>query len=58
MEILKDKITTKLALISLNYSPGSGIIFLLVNASGVGWGAILGQWIDNKRHPLRYESGI
>jgi hypothetical protein len=36
MEILKDKITTKPALISLNYSPRSGVIFLLVDANGVG----------------------
>ena len=48
----------KVALRSLDYSVGAGLIILGVDSSGKGWGAILMQEREGKRHPSRYESGI
>ena len=58
MDKLKLALTTSPALRSLDYSIGAGLIILGVDSSGKGWGAVLMQEWEGKRHPSRYESGI
>ena len=58
MELLNKALTEALALPTLDYSEEGGEIVLAVDASGEGWGAILQQEKDGKRHPIRYESGV
>lgn len=60
MDELKRALTTAPALKPIDYN-FVGVIYLSVDSSLLGWGAILQQEaeIDNKkRHPARYESGI
>ena len=58
MDILKEALTNAAALATLDYADDAGEIILAVDASCEGWGAILQQMIDGKRHPVRYESGV
>ena len=58
MDRLKIALTTAPALISLDYSEDAGDIILAVDASLTGWGSVLMQIKEKKRHPSRYESGI
>ena len=58
MRHLKTVLTTAPALVTLDYSSEAGSIILAVDASLTGWGAVLMQMIDKKRHPVRYESGL
>ena len=58
MEILKEALTNAPALATLDYADDAGGIILAVDASGEGWGAILQQVKDGKRHPVRYEIGV
>ena len=58
MDTLKLALTTAPALCSLDYSERAGLIILGVDSSGKGWGAVLMQKKNGKRHPSRYESGI
>ena len=58
MEILKDALTNAPALATLDYADDIGEIILVVDASGEGWGAILQQVKDGKRHLVQYESGV
>lgn len=58
MDLLKLALTTPPALVILDYSEGAGDIILTVDASLEGWGGVLMQQIQGKRHPSRYESGI
>ena len=60
METLQMQLTEAPILITLDYSPSAGMIFLNVDASTiVGWGATLEQMQnDGTRRPARYESGI
>ncbi len=58
MNLLKLTLTTPAALVSLNYSKGAGEIILAVDASLEGWGRVLMQLIQGKRHSSRYKSGI
>lgn len=55
MTTLQQALTTAPCLITLDYEAGE--IWLKVDASGRGWGAILCQLIKNRMHPSRYESG-
>lgn len=61
MDELKRRLTSAPILISLDFSEGAGRIVLSVDASKIGWGAILQQEqlsLDGVRKPARYESGI
>ena len=58
MDLLKLALTTPPALVSLDYSEGTGEIILAVDASLEGWGGVLMQLVQGKRHLSRYESGI
>jgi hypothetical protein len=60
MEKLKQSLTVAPILITLDFGPSAGMIYLIVDASTtVGWGAILEQLqSDGKRKPARYESGV
>lgn len=60
MNDLKGALTTTPALVSIDYSPGAGKVILSVDASFLGWGAVLQQLerLSKKRHPVRYESGV
>ena len=59
MEHLARLITTAPCLAPLEYGDGTGAIYLMVDASLHGWGAVLEQvGPDGKRHPCRFESGI
>ena len=58
MEALKVSLTNAPALSTIDYSTDIGDIVLAVDASGAGWGAILQQERDERRHPVRYESGV
>ena len=58
MELLKKALTEAPALSTLDYFQESGETVLAVDASTEGWGAILQQEKDGKRHPIRYESGV
>lgn len=44
-------------LVSLDLSEGAGEVILMVDACILGWGAVLMQVIEGKRHPVRFESG-
>ena len=58
MDLLKLALTTFPALVSLDYLEGAGEIILTVDTSLEGWGGVLMQLVQGKRHPSRYESGI
>ena len=58
MDLIKLALTTPPALVSLDYTEGAGDIILAVDASLEGWGGVLMQLVQGKRHPSRYESGI
>jgi RNase H-like domain found in reverse transcriptase/Integrase zinc binding domain/Reverse transcriptase (RNA-dependent DNA polymerase) len=60
MDALKEALVSAPALVTLDYSEGAGLIILMVDASLRGWGAVLMQLErgTNKRHPVRYESGV
>ena len=60
MDILKRKITEAPVLVSHDFAPAAGIIYLQVDASTtIGWGGILSQMqSDGRIQPARYESGI
>ena len=60
MNILKRKITEAPVLVSLDFTPLAGMIYLHVDASTtIGWGGILSQMQSDERiRPARYESGI
>ena len=58
MDLLKLALTTSPTLVSLDYSEEVGEIILAVDASLEGWGRVLMQLVQGKRHPSRYESGI
>ena len=60
MDILKGKITEAPVLVSLDFTPSTGMIYLHVDASTtIGWGGILSQkQSDGRIRPARYESGI
>ena len=58
MDALKEVLTNAPALDTLDYADDAGKITLAVDTSGEGWGAILQQTKEGKRHPIRYESGI
>lgn len=61
MDTLKEKLVSAPLLCKLHYDAKElwGLIFLGVDASLRGWGAILGQYDDkNKRRVARYESGM
>ena len=58
MEALKVSLTNATALSTIDYSTEAGDIVFAVDARGEGWGAILQQEKDGKRHPVRYESGV
>ncbi len=58
MDLLKLALTTPPALVSLDYTDRAGDIILEVDASLEGWGGVLMQLVQGKRHPSRYKSGI
>ena len=59
MELISHKVTTAPCLAPLEYGEGTGTIYLMVDASLQGWGAVLEQvGTDGLRHPCRFESGI
>ena len=60
MDILKRKISEAPVLVSLDFTPSAGTIYLHVDASTtIGWGGILSQrQSDGRIGPARYESGI
>ena len=61
MQTLKDALTSVPILCKLHYNgeDGWGEIFLMTDASGKGWGGILGQVDpDGRRRVARYESGV
>lgn len=60
MEYLQWKITSAPILATLVYDdPRYGAIFLMVDASLIGWGGVIEQvGPDKKRHPCRFESGV
>lgn len=57
MDTLKHRVTTPPILISIIYGPDGGEIILMIDASLEGWGAVLMQVYQGKRHPIRFESG-
>lgn len=57
MRVLKEKVVTAPILVSLDLSEGAGEVILMVDACILGWGAVLMQVIEGKRHPVRFESG-
>ena len=57
MDILKMKLVNPPALIAIDYGSGEEVI-LAVDASKIGWGGVLMQLRNKKRHPSRYESGM
>lgn len=58
METLKGALCNAPALMPISYEPEAGEIILAVDSSLQGWGAVLMQETDGKRHPARYESGL
>lgn len=56
MDRMKELLTKAPCLIVLDYTSKEEII-LKVDASGIGWGAVLGQIMKGVFHPARYESG-
>ncbi|KAK1907837.1 hypothetical protein P3342_006166 [Pyrenophora teres f. teres] len=59
MASLKESLCTAPALVSIDYSEPFRAIFVAVDGSKKGWGAVLMQ-LDalGRRHPIRYESGV
>lgn len=57
MDELISHLTSKPVLISIDYSEGAGEIILMIDASLVGWGAVLMQVVEGQRKPARFESG-
>jgi len=61
MDTLKRALTTVPAIKPIDYH-AAGMIFLLVDSSNIGWGAILQQEQEEesvkKCHPARFESGV
>ncbi|KAK1914337.1 hypothetical protein P3342_007583 [Pyrenophora teres f. teres] len=57
--LLKESLCTAPALVSIDYSEPFRAIFVAVDGSKKGWGAVLMQ-LDalGRRHPIRYESGV
>jgi hypothetical protein len=60
MDKLKKLLTTAPILITLDFGPSAGMIYLNVDASTrIGWGGTMEQvQKDGKRKPARYESGV
>ena len=58
MDTLQEALTNAPALNTLDYAEDVGEIVLAVDASGEGWGAILQQVKDGKRHLVKYESRV
>ena len=58
MDLLKLALTTLPALVSVDYIAEVGDIIFTIDASLEGWGGVLIQLVQGKRHPSRYESGI
>ena len=60
MEFLQYRITTAPILATLVFNdPRYGQVYLMVDASLFGWGAVIEQvGPDSKRHPCRFESGV
>jgi hypothetical protein len=59
MDTLKTLLTSAPALVTLDFEEGFRPIILAVDASLTGWGGVLMQIgrYDERRHPVRYESG-
>ena len=55
---LKQRLSTFPVVLPINYMIIPLLIYVLVDASGKGWGAVLMQKHREKRHPARYESGV
>ena len=58
MDCLKFCLCQPPALLPLDYTLAIGSIILAVDSSLRGWGAVLQQLREGKRHPSRYESGL
>ena len=58
IDALKEALTTAPAIVTLDYGPEAGDIILSIDASLLGWGAVLQQLVDRRRHPARYESRL
>lgn len=58
MRAFIDQISQEPIIITIDYSAAGGEIILMVDASLLGWGAVLMQVIDGKRKPARFDSGI
>ena len=58
MDTLREALTNTPGLSILDYAEDAEEIVLEVDASGEGWGVILLQVKDGKRHPVRYKSGL
>lgn len=58
IDLLKLMLMTLLALITLNYTKSAGDIIFMVDASLNKCKEVLMQLVKEKKHPLRYESGI
>lgn len=58
IDLFKLALITLLALVSLDYNERASDIILAVDASFEGWGGVLIQLVQGKRHLSRYESGI
>ena len=58
MDLLKLALRTPPALLSLDYNERAGDIILVLNTSLEGWGGVLIQLVQRKKHPSKYESGI
>jgi hypothetical protein len=58
-QIMKDRITSAPALVSVDYSEPIREITIMVDGSKKGWGAVLQQkGEDGLIHPIRFESGV
>jgi hypothetical protein len=61
MDRLKTLLSTAPVLARLDNEEGSGVVYVLVDASGIGWGGVICQATredPKKRKPIRYESGV
>ena len=58
MQDLASALIKPLILITIDYSLGAGLIVLIVNASLIGWGAVLMQVINRVCRPAYYKSSI
>ena len=59
MDLMKRKLTEAPVLVTLDFSEGAGRIYLMVDASTIGWGGALEQVTgDGLRRPARFESGV